>query len=81
MEGDMMRYYYHLHKDYHGIPAEDKERIYDLITDGPKTTKQMASITGMDTMHIRDVVFCLESAGIVHKVGRHQRAIIWGCKA
>jgi len=77
----MMRYDFHVHKDYHGIKAEDKEKVYDLICEGPKTTREMASITGMDTMHIRDVVIVLESAGIVHKVGRCDRAIIWGCKA
>ena len=79
----MMRYQYHIHKDYHGIKAADKERIYDLITDGPKTTKEMASITGMDGKEVRNIVYTLITIGAVEAIGRkgHKGAKIWGCKA
>ena len=32
----MSKYAYHLHKDFKGIPAQDKETVMDLIEDGPK---------------------------------------------
>ena len=77
-----MRYEYHIHRDYHGIKAKDKERIYDLIIESPKTTKQMASITGMDGKEVRNIVYALTSIGVVEAVGRgNGGAKIWGCKA
>jgi hypothetical protein len=39
MEGDMMRYDFHVHKDFHGIKAEDKEKVYDHLKDTLTITK------------------------------------------
>lgn len=78
----MTDYSYHISKDYHGIKAEDKERIYGLIIEGPKTTKQMASITGMDGKEVRNIVYVLTSAGIVESIGRAPGGRkVWRAKA
>ena len=78
----MSRYDYFIHKDFGGIPAEDKERVMGLIYAGPKTTKQMAEEAGMDPIHTRNVVSYLVSIGAVHQVGRGDNAAkVWGAKA
>ena len=77
-----MRYEFHVHRDFHGIKAKDKERIYDLIIEGPKTTKQMASITGMPGKEVRNIVYALTSIGVVEGIGRAPGgAKIWRAKA
>ena len=77
-----MRYAYHIHKDYGGIPAGDKEAVMEQLYRGPKTTRQMAANTGMDPLHVRDVVSNLVSIGAVHQVGRgYKGAKVWGAKA
>ena len=78
----MMRYDFHVHKDYHGIKAEDKEKVYDLICEGPKTTREIASITGRDSMEVRNIVYVLTSAGIVESIGRAPGGRkVWRAKA
>jgi len=77
-----MRYEFHIHKDYGGIPAKDKEAVMEQLYHGPKTTAEMAANLDMDPIHTRNVVSYLVSIGTVHQVGRgHNSAKIWGCKA
>ena len=77
-----MRYAYHIHKDYGGISAGDKEAVMDQLYQGPKTTTEMAANLEMDPMHARNVVSNLVSLGAVKQVGRgHKGAIVWGAKA
>lgn len=78
----MMRYDFHVHKDYHGIKAEDKEKVYDLICEGPKTTREIAHITGRDGKEVRSIVNVLTSAGIVESIGRAPGGRkVWRAKA
>lgn len=78
----MTDYNYHISRDYHGIPAKDKETVMDMIRDGPKTTKQMAAMTDMGWRSIRNTVQILEGIGAVGKIGKDRHgAIIWGVKA
>ena len=78
----MMRYDFHVHKDYHGIKAEDKEKVYDLICEGPKTTREIASITGRDGKEVRNIVYALTSIGVVESIGRAPGGRkVWRCKA
>lgn len=76
-----MRYAYHIHKDFGGIPAEDKEAVMEQLYHGPKTTREMAATLDMDPMHARNVVSNLVSLGAVRQVGRHNGAILWGARA
>ena len=76
-----MRYEYHIHKDFGGIPAQDKETVMDLIRDGPKTTGEMSGIMGMDPVHTRHVVQYLAGIGAVEQVGRVGKVRVWGVKA
>ena len=78
----MTDYSYHISRDYHGIPAKHKETVMDMIRDGPKTTKEMVSMTDMDWVQVRNAVQVLEGIGAVAKIGKDRRgAIIWGVKA
>lgn len=78
----MMRYDFHVHKDFHGIKAEDKEKVYDLICEGPKTTREIAHITGRDGKEVRNIVYVLTSAGIVESIGRAPGGRkVWRAKA
>lgn len=77
-----MRYDYHLRKDYHKIPAEDKQAVFAMLRDGPKTTKQMAEASDMDSIHVRNVVQVLEGIGAVQYAGRGPKgAKLWEVKA
>ena len=53
----------------------------DLIRDGPKTTSEVSTITGMDPVHTRNVVRYLEGLGAVEGVGRAGKVKVWGVKA
>lgn len=76
-----MRYAYHIHKDFGGIPAGDKEAVMEQLYRGPKTTRQMAASLDMDPIHARNVVSNLVSIGAVHQVGRQNGAKLWGARA
>ena len=78
----MSRYEFYIHRDFGGIPAEDKEAVMDQLYHGPKTTRQMAVNLDMDPIHVRNVVSNLVSIGAVHQVGRGINAAkVWGVKA
>lgn len=78
----MSRYEFHIHRDFGGIPAGDKEAVMDQLYHGPKTTTEMAANLSMDPIHARNVVSYLVSIGAVQQVGRgHNAAKVWGAKA
>jgi len=76
-----MRYEFHIHKDFGGIPAEDKERVMEQLMDGPKTTKEITATTGMEWRRTRNAVFYLATIGVVEQVGRYHQAKVWRVKA
>ena len=77
----MSRYEFHIHRDFGGYPAKDKEAVMDQLHDGPKTTSQVAANLSMDPYRARNLVQYLEGLGAVESVGRIGKARVWGVKA
>lgn len=76
-----MRYAYHIHKDFGGFSAQEKETAMAMIRDGPKTVGQIRQATGMERYRTQNLVKYLEGIGVVMKVGRAGGSIVWGVRA
>lgn len=72
-----MRWEYHIHKDFGGIPAKDKEAVLEQLRHGPKTTREITEATGMHWRAVRNAVFNLEILGVVEQAGRYRQAKVW----